>query len=230
MSVRTLLRGLLAVIAPEQKRGWKVVVEFLDGTSRDDVAAVEMTNPRIGQVVYGWNPAGYDQFMVLENGGGGSVTVPYALIDGQLYVGGVFQNRPNMGGVKLCAIGGFLKSDESHFVAAGREASEEVGFTEPATLLLTGEPGCWNRALSVTNETDEGTHFYGLGLDPKCLAPAEEGTYAIDPQILKPVSKSAESIVKARLVHWKIAARVADQFLNAAVARLIAYLDDQKSE
>lgn len=41
------------------------------------------------EVFYGQGPDGYDQFAIKEPNGGGAVTVPYVVIDGETYIGAI---------------------------------------------------------------------------------------------------------------------------------------------
>lgn len=110
----------------QPRRGWKL---FIDDKEIPTVHSLKLINPSIGELNYGKAQEGdFDLWRFHEIGGGGSVILPFVIVNDELYVGVIKQMRPNMGGEVYCAIGGFLKSGETHFEAATRETLEELGF------------------------------------------------------------------------------------------------------
>lgn len=156
------------------KCGWSVMV---DG-EQVDVRKVEITS-RYGILTYGMRPEGYDGWAFAEPGGGGAITIPLSMMpNGELLVGMILEDRPNMGGKRWCAIGGFKEPGESALSTAVREAFEETGYNIGMSEVqqLEGQPGNFNRLFSVSDpENDEGVHAFVSFLPFNLLTEFEDG-------------------------------------------------------
>ncbi len=222
-----------------KKLGWNVKVDGGYDTVTDHpfISQVELSS-QYGVLRYGMTPGGYDGWSFHEVGGGGTVILPYAVVNGQPYVGLLHEKRHNQGGMVWNCPRGFLNSaTENHFEAAQRELAEEL-FTEHSLDVtktkvepLDGEPGNCNSAFFETPSAGEGLKYFAAKFHPAVLQDDGNGGYVFKTGFLQPDSKldaaqkgMGEKILKSRFVHWKEAARVSDLFTNAAVARLLAKL------
>jgi len=225
MSINIAPPTLLEVIPEGMKRGWSLLV---NGNPVPDVNQLVLFHPRFGALYYGKSPSGnYDQWTTHEVGGGGSVTVPFVLIEGALYIGTVTQPRPlqDTSGPVPNLPRGFLDPGESHFEAAMRETEEELGITA-SSFELPGEPTNPNSTFFETWGEGEGVRFFGLELSEN-MVKAKGDEYVFDEKLVKPVSKSAEGIMGASFIPWQQAALVGDMFTIAGVSRLVTYLESE---
>ena len=221
MSTTVTLATLLEPIPEGMTRGWSL---FVDGTPVPSLSMFELRHSRYGSLFYGKSPSGnYDQWSFHEAGGGGSVTVPFALVEGSLYIGTVRQPRPLQDRLNsiLNVPRGFLDPGETHFQAAERESVEELGIK--ATFQLPGDPGNPNSTFFETWGEGEGIRFFGLEVNQNILV-VENDEYLLNPQMITPVSKSAEGIMGARFISWQKAAMLGDLFTRGGVATLIGHL------
>lgn len=210
--------SLLTPIPPEkqEKRGWQF---------QHQISGFQLTNPRFGTLSYGLTSAGYDGWIFEEAGGGGSVIVPYVKVKGQLFIGLVQQERFTMGGKVWNVPRGFLDPGETHFEAAKRESSEELGFDLSQRFKeLSGQPTNPNSAFFVTGE-GKGVRFYGLELKPTEVEKHREhpGSLQFKPGVLqpKPANKLAEQIFGSRFMPFWQAVEEADMFTLAGAARVL---------
>ncbi len=201
----------LAPVPPGERRGWTLTV---DG-ARVDCAAAELTSP-IGTWQYGWHPRGYDTWWFTEERGGGSLTLPYARRDGELLVGLLSEDRPNMGGAVLCAIGGYVDPGEDHATAQAREAEEETGLT--GTAMALGEAVNPNRAFFVMDAAQgAGVHLFAVQIDASALEARGDGW-------MWRARRGAE-VREVSFLPWRAAVdRTSDGMALAAIARLVAQL------
>ncbi len=204
----------------QEKRGWVLTV---NGEVIPNVKTMELTNPRFGTISYGLTNGGWDAWAFEEIGGGGSVIVPYCIINDDLYIGVVKQFRDTQGGTIFNLPRGFLSPGENHFKAAQREAGEELRFNlkerfEP----FLGAPGNPNSAFFVTEENGEkGVKFFSLKFKPEEMKKGEEpNTFVISPELLLPETKQGELIFNSVFLHWQEVARLGDQFTLAGSFRL----------
>lgn len=222
---------LVEDIRPDKQgeRGWRLTV---NGGTISDVKHFCLANPQFGRIEYGAAPGGaYDTWAFHEIGGGGSVTLPYALLEDDLYVGVVEQNRPNQGGKVFNVPRGFLASGESHFRAAEREFAEEVGLVEPFTVEeLPGLPGNPNSAFFDTRGDGEGVKFFGVRIPGTCLESVSEarryrlrkGMVSTDPA--SKAARVAEQILDTVFMPWIEVVQLSDMFSVAGAARLKALI------
>lgn len=229
MSERTL-KTVLVDIPPDKqgKRGWKVEV---NGVEVAEVSRVSISNPKFGVLEYGSDPAGYDRWGFHENGGGGSVVVPYSLIEGELYIGVVEQVRVNQGGAVLNIPRGFLHAGETHFRAARREFVEETSHTPQKNDVFRFEGRSMNpnSAFFETIGPDEGVQAFGLRISHEVLERRLDGGYRFRPGMLQadPASKDlklAEQILGCAFITAATALQLGDMFTVAGVGRLLGHL------
>lgn len=216
----SLMRDITA--EKQSERGWKVEV---NGILVQIVSRIRIYSG-FGELNYGMSSVGYDGWSWKEPGGGGSVTIPYAKINGGLHLGVVKQMRHNQGGEVLNVPRGFLDPKETHFQAAERELAEETGIAPVAASLvaLPGDPMNPNSTFFETVEPCEGVKFFVCKVSQDALKRESDGVWVFKHGIVKPVSKAAEGIVKCMFIYWKEAAKLSDMFTVAAVARLLANL------
>ncbi len=206
-------------------RDWQLHV---DGVAVERVGSLVLDHPRIGTLTYGRTAQGHDGWTFHEEGGGGSVILPHATLDGALHVGLVRQRRPNQGGEVWNAPRGFLDPGEDRRLGAVRELVEEVGLHPEASsvLALPGEPANPNSTFFETWGEGEGVTFFAVAVTADLLS-RDHGAWgftagALDPEAER--SRTAEAISTARFFPWWEAATMGDLFTNGAVARLLAHL------
>lgn len=208
-------------IVNQAKRGW---ILKINGEVVPVVEHLCLVNSRFGELEYGLTPGGWDAWQFHENGGGGSVIIPYAKISGQLFVGLVHQSRPNQGGDVWNIPRGFLQFGETHFGTAQSELEQEVGYRSLELRLLEGKPMNANSAFFVT-QNDEGVRVYALEVHDNEIIDGGTNGWSFNPKVLRPISKSAELIFGCRFFPWRQATEVGDMFTLAAIARLQAALE-----
>ena len=207
----------LKPIPQDKKHNWKVRING----EEQSVALIEISS-QYGTLTYGLRPEGYDGWAFREQGGGGSVTVPYTRTpDGMLLVGLLPEKRDNMGADPvLCVMGGFIKPGETHDQAQIREAADEGGIDAAASKALPGKPSNSNRAFFVADAAaDEGVHAYGLFIPFSWLAVDGEHLKLKDAALL-PAFKKASDLC---FFPWKDAiGQSPDALALAAIAQLLA--------
>lgn len=208
-------------IPPDQKRGWEVKIngEYMPA------GLVEIRSTRFGTLTYGLRPEGYDGWVFEEIGGGGAVTLPYTKMpDGTLLVGLIEEDRPNMGGKRLCIIGGFVNPGEKHEAAQVREAAHEADLNASEAEELPGYPVNSNRAFFVADATKgEGVHAYAIEI-PTEYAIDAGGSYRY--QIPEEAKSRFGKIANVVLLPIDIAIQTtSDALALAAIARLAVRLD-----
>lgn len=212
------------------KRGWVLEV---NGEVIPNVRSASLTQTTMHvKLEYGKTPAGYDGLALEEPGGGGSVTIPFVEIDGEVYIGMAIENRPYSGGRVPNVPRGFLDPGESHFEVATREPGEEMQY-EPIKKdveLLEGESMNPNSTFFVTIGPDKGVRFFKLEVDPNEVRVAEDSenpvnkVFEFNPGVLKAKEgdRLGERIYGSKFYHWTKAVKVKDMFTSAGVGRLIA--------
>jgi len=224
------IRDLLKPLPEGANPGWEL---FVDG-QKVPAREVSLVNPKFGEVRFGAAPiGGYGTWGFEEVGGGGSVLVPYFKApDGQLYVGLVEQPRPFMSEQPVWNLPrGFMNLGESHFQSAVREAGEELGFDEAGRVFqLLGGPGNPNSTFFVTrglnpDGSEKGIRFYGVQFDPREVVRDDAGDiWRFRPDVVRPVSPSAEKIMGSSFVPWSAAMQLPCMITNVGVGRLLLTL------
>ncbi len=214
---------------PEDKkasRGWRI---FLNGEIQPDVFHLVIDHPSFGTLTYGLAAGGHDGWSFHEHGGGGAVILPFCLVDDELFVGLVEQDRPLQGGPVLNAPRGFLDPNERHAVGAQRELFEEMGLEAPKSSLiaLPGAPANPNSTFFETAGPEEGVRFFALEIPRSAVTQQNPDRYGFKSGVIAQDGEArqhrlAEKIGKAAFLPWYQAAMVGDMITNAAVARLLA--------
>lgn len=213
--------------ASQAKRGWRVRV---NGQEVPDVTSLELHQEKMGvSLKYGQHPGGYDSFEIHEQGGGGAVTVPYAIVEGRLLIGVVAQNRPAAGGVVLELPRGFLDPGENHDEAALRETHEETGLDAvKSRLIKLGSERNPNSTFFNTSKDGEGISFYAIQVEPNELVKVEnqDGTshyaFTSDIQSQAEGDKAAERILGSKFIPVTEAVHSSDILTEAGVGLLTA--------
>lgn len=216
-------------IADQSKRGWELQV---NGETVPDVSSATLTNASMGlELKYGQTPQGYDAWKFHEPGGGGSVTMPWAVIDGKILLGVVNQNRPAAGGVMSEAPRGFMDPGESHLEAAVRETSEETGLQAlKERFVMLGNGKNPNTTFFDTSGQGEGVTFFGLQVMPDELEQInqEDGAsyYAFRHDIRAQATgdKVAERILGSRFIPIQEAVTSPDLMTAAGAGLLTGYM------
>lgn len=213
----------------QAKRGWTVIV---DGKEIPDVSTAEIRQEKMGiSLKYGQHPGGYDSIEIHEQGGGGAVTVPYAIIDGHLLIGVVAQNRPAAGGVVLELPRGFLDPGETHDETALRETHEETGLDAvKSRLIKLGNERNPNSTFFNTSKDGEGVSFYAIQVEPNELVKVDspDGTahyaFTSDIQSQAEGDKAAERILGSKFIPVTEAVHSSDILTEAGVGLLTAHM------
>lgn len=222
---------LVQAIPKGMARGWALFVnEKLVPT---EISEVQLVHEKFGTFTYGKSPSGnYDQWAFHEAGGGGAVIVPFVRYQKELFIGVVEQPRPfqkNSGPV-LNLPRGFIDPKESHFESAVREFREEVSVESIARVfLLDGEPGNPNSTFFETWGEGEGIHFYAVEMKADEMEKSTlNETLSIRKDLIKPLDKSAEGIMKSIFIPWQKAMLLGDMMTSSGVGHLIAHLAARK--
>lgn len=194
---------------------------FVNGVPLEDVDLVEIKHPKYGAVVYGMRPEGYPSWTYAEPGGGGVITLPYAIpVQGELLVGLIKEKRANMGEEPVwCVIGGFIDPKETHREAQARELAEETGFLEVMrSVEMPGLPINSNRAFFVADPAKgEGVHAFMYRVSDGELEADGDSFKLKDAALFSSFKKASE----VRFFAWKKAVvLIADALALAALARL----------
>lgn len=216
------ITDVLKPLAEEAKAGWKLLVDGKEVSARE----MELVS-KFGTVRWGATPLGYDSWGFEEPGGGGSVLVPFAEVEGEPWVGLVEQKRDFQSDDPVLNLPrGFLDPGESHFATAVHELEEEFAAGAKARVFsLHGQPGNPNSTFFFTRGEGLGVKYFGVRFHPReLMIDQSRNCYVLAKDVLKPTSAAAEKIMGSRFVCWTAAAFLADQFSNAGVARLVAHL------
>lgn len=211
-------------LSPNINRGWTLHITSRSGERREveDVSFMELHNPKFGTVRYGQSADGpYDVWAAHDNGG--AVTVPFAVIDGELYVGLVEQHRRLMADDPVLNVPrGFVKEGEELFETAMREAGEEVGLPLDHRRMdvIAGE---LVNAQSTFFETHEGNGigFHSYRFSPEHLEQIDgENRYKLTAE-LKPKKGIGETFSACVFVPWSEALLLGCMFTRAIVGSLV---------
>lgn len=206
---------------------WRSWVVRIDG--QEYWADLVEIKSRYGTLTYGVRPEGYDGWAFAQEGGGGSVTIPYTRTPGgTLLVGLIFEDRPNLGGKQWCAIGGFKDPGETHADAGLREFFEEVGVdpNEFAPRPLAGMPAVPDRLFwQADPDEGEGNHFYAVRIPFELLQQYTDGNYGFSENVpleaRKTIIAKGEGCVRFMPVNTAIQ-KTPDCIAGMGIARLLA--------
>lgn len=216
----------------QEKRGWRL--ELNGQEIKEPIEVFSLRHTKMGvEIAYGQRQEGFDGPVLKEPGGGGAVTIPYFMDNGELYVAMAEEARPTCTDGKpekvLNVPRGFLDPGQTHFETAKKELLEETGYEpiERRIVELPGKPMNPNSTFFVTGH-DKGVRMYGVRVydfEINETNPAVNPTdreYQFDKSVLKPTSKVGEKISGSKFVHWTKAVQEIDMFSAAAVARIQA--------
>lgn len=222
----------------QSSAGWSIEI---NGETQESVAMAKITQPKMGvEINYGMRPEGYDGISIHENGGGGSVTIPYMIHPetGHVYVGLVKEYRPMLGGEVWNVPRGFIDFGETHQQAAEREVVEEMGYEnkqDAGRIIKLAEglnPNSTYFDTSNTNEdgTPEGVSIFGMPLHQDNLEKTTDETgkevYVFPSTVRDTVEgdATAERIFGSMFVPIQEAMMSRDMFTSAAAGQLLVRL------
>lgn len=221
---------ILKQVPDTSKAGWDVKV---DHDSEGKVTKVSAHQGRMGvDVGYGQGPQGYDQWAIREPNGGGSVTVPYVVIDGELYVGAISQLRPFAGRKITEASRGFSLPNELHIDTAKREFGEETGAHESLSSrihVLEGRPVNPNNTFYIASPTKgEGVRIFGLPIKPEEVElrrssnDPKRRVYRFTPELQGEIKELNEKINPAgiRFFHESLLGNTSEGFTQIALGKI----------
>lgn len=218
--------------ASQRQRGWQLYINGDPVT--DPIEVATFVQDRMGlEVTYGQHPDGYDTLKLHEPGGGGAVTIPWAVIDGRLLIGVVTQRRLAAGGVMNEAPRGFMDPGEgSHLDTAVRETGEETGLDAiRSRFVALGDGKNPNTTFFDTSREGEGASFFGLQVLPDELEhvtpdDGSPGYWAFRPEIRRQAEgdEIAERILGSRFIPIQEAVRSPDLMTSAGAGLLTAHM------
>ena len=221
---KDLLSGETQIILPGATHPVRFTRELIAGFSLDCVR--DPKNPdgtRLGRVEYGaernldGTPSNYDSWIFHELGG--TATIPWTIIAGQLYVGLIRQKRNseidaefNPDGKILNIPRGFLDAVTDRARAAARkELYEEVGVFDGVPCDLGGQNVTANNAwfgysrMNVGDTTETfyqgGVRFFGVQVKPDVLADGPQSS-------LRDLLSAVEDDVALAIIRGKQSFRV----------------------
>lgn len=205
----------------EREKLWQGEVRYQeDGVT---VSYAKLTS-KYGTLTFGKGSDGRVGWSWQETGGGGSMTILYALEPGMpvldgLWIGLLAEIRENMGpGHHLCLVGGFQKPDESHLAAHRREFGGETGGEIGKDWELEGLPLVSNRMyFEADPNAGEGCHPFAMQVPFGDLFPAADGT--------REHSRWKPKGNRIVFMPWRMAAQqTADALAGLPILRLLAEL------
>jgi hypothetical protein len=240
-----IMSEIIKPIPTEFKPGWSIVTQQTPEAEPIplDTAKLEATQTRMQvQVSYGQGPEGYDRFIIKEPNGGGSVTIPYVEIEGDIYIGVNRVGRSATGGSVLEVPRGFSLPIESHKITAQREVLEETGIKESLVERvkdLGGKPVNPNSTFFEANHRkDEGVKFFGLALKPDEVISAQRHStedptrrvYKFTPELQGEITEANERIKPEgiRFFHADLLRNTNDGFTQIAIARILTASKPQR--
>lgn len=226
---------ILKPIPDPSKTGWKTEIVNPDGSSTPLGASLLRSHQtQLGvDVTYGQGPK-FDQWVIKERNGGGSVIIPYLWIDGELYVGANRQERNLTGGLVTEVPRGFSLPKETHEETAEREFQEETGVVKPLAErveALKGRPINPNSAFFQANpRKGEGVKLFGINIEPSEVELRRESkdpkrrVYKFNPKLQEEIKEKNEKIKPEgiRFFHSDLLIETSDGFTLQAIARLRA--------
>lgn len=177
-----------------------------------------------GVLAVGRRPdGGYPGWAYAEEGGGGSLTIPFAFTPaGEILLGLALEERQNLGGATWCGIGGFAKPGQSHAGAQKQTMCQKTYICSEEAFPLEGEPGTSNRQFFVVDiKNGKGLHWFALEIPYEDLEyDKNEDNWSIKAGALTGYKKPEN----VRLFRFEKAVQTPDVFFMSAAARLVAQL------
>lgn len=225
----------MGVLPVDKPAGWDIQLFDTAGARIHIVEAqiglVLAHNARMGvTVAYGLTRGGFDGWQIHETGGGGSVTTPFTIIDGVLYVGVVTQVRHTQGGPVDNTPRGYRKPGENALENAVREWNEEVETGDNYAVHifeLSGQPVNQNSANYETWGENEGVKYFACEISPNALEMQPDGSYVFRPDLLSSTNEAErkkEAIFGTRFINAAFAFGLSDAFTVVATGRIVNYL------
>ena len=220
---------------PVGKGTWTTEFEY-DEEGKVQRARFVLYNPAKNmrrEVELGWvddqHGNAYDAICYWESGGGGTVTIPWTIVNNVLYIGTVTQFRVHAGGDVDNAPRGYMKIGTTDRTQnATEELAEEVGPNvaeiNPPTQL-EGDPVNMNTAVFWTPGKDEGNSFHSVEVDPNYLVDDGNDSMRFVDGLVAP--EGGESITRCQFDPWHVAVRKQDGLTIVGIARLMAQLEDE---
>lgn len=193
-------------------------------------AVIAVNNGMGGVVGLGHTADGYGSWGYGEKGGGGSVIVPYAIVDGTIVIGCIEITRGNRAGQKVLELPrGALQPGKNHFQTAMAEFDEEVGVKNPigTPVLLKGNPVTPNSSFWFTQNKEDGVQFFSIEIPANWLESNrfdttwkfKEGVVKSDPESNN--TRLAERITGAKFIPLGETIGNGDAFTEVGISRLI---------
>lgn len=184
----------------------------------------------------------YDSWSWCE--AGGAVTIPFAFIDGMVYVGVVTEFRSLEVHPVFCPDGyvmnaprGFLDEGKTLLECAKEELRQEMGDADARVFALPGDPTNCNNAFVQYYDRPDGSRggisFFAAEINPGLLerVPGSDALRRFRDGAVVPPAKGSlgEKVLKATFMPWADAVRIRDMMTVAAIARLMAYLASRRT-
>lgn len=203
--------------------GW--VSDIHVDTKNNRLSKVHLHNDTLGlDLIYGKKPEGYDG-ITIRNRNGGSVIIPFSIVDDEVYIGMAHEYRPASGGYVWNVPRGFIDPGENSADAASRELKEDTGIAARDIKLLSSNINCDSTFFDITK--DGGVYFYGVYIDKDLLVQSDEG-YVIEEAQNHYVNKAGEKISKCRFFPiGRAITKSNDMFTLAGCGLIFDYLNKQ---
>ncbi len=238
--------GILAVLGPipsSVESDWKVHVDSVEGSGGSDqvqrvVLYIHNDEKQIYREVHlcHLDAGNGDQFVTVvywEAGGGGTVVMPYVVVEGGLYVALAYQNRPCMGGMSWNAAGGYGKIAATHEDTGMEELHAEVGDHEGVfkrTWMVPGPRMNPQRSQWFSNFREgQGIGCLAVEVDIRFLKATDRGTLHLNVQTAQGGDGSdAEVIQGVEFFPYDAAVMMCpDMMVPAWAARIAVCLRDE---
>ena len=170
----------------------------------------------------------YEAIAYYEAGGGGTVVIPFVVVEGRLHIGVLIQHRQLMGQKPVMTAAGGYKApaDVSDRQTGERELREEV--TRQSVILrgfmIEGDPVNPNRAVVITAGEGEGVTFFAAEINSDYVKKVDDGYYHFVPGA-GDVDPGVEKALKTVFIPVREAARSPCGFVRCGTLALIADLD-----